>query len=122
MSDGVLVALDENEAVVELTAAMREADRAFEKVGGSTRHHVRDCLLPELEKMGLVLCRETVTPWVRADDRLPEAHTTVIVLRRGHFEPIAAQLDDDGEWMDAATHEIRRVTHWLPLPIRPEGS
>jgi hypothetical protein len=32
-----------------LTAAMREADRAFESVGGSTRHFVHDCLMPALE-------------------------------------------------------------------------
>lgn len=38
-----------------LTSAMREADRAFETVGGSTRHYVRDCLLPCLTKHQLVL-------------------------------------------------------------------
>jgi hypothetical protein len=38
-----------------LTAAMREADKTFERVGGSTRHYVRDCLLPILEKHGLRL-------------------------------------------------------------------
>jgi hypothetical protein len=48
-------ALAPDEAVKRLTAAMREADRLFEQVGGSTRHHVRDCLLPILEKHGLLL-------------------------------------------------------------------
>lgn len=43
--------------VAEVTAALREADRAFEKVGGSTRHHVRDCLFPALEKHGLLVVR-----------------------------------------------------------------
>lgn len=38
-----------------MTAAMREADQTFERVGGSTRHHVRDCLLPILAKHGLEL-------------------------------------------------------------------
>jgi ribosomal protein L44E len=38
-----------------MTAAMREADRTFEKTGGSTRHHIRDCLLPVLAKHGLEL-------------------------------------------------------------------
>jgi hypothetical protein len=42
-----------NELATRLTEVMRKADRAFEKVGGSTRHHVRDCLIPELEEAGL---------------------------------------------------------------------
>src|SRR5687768_4282169 len=48
---------DESDAelVRRMTAAMREADKTFERVGGSTRHHVRDCLLPVLEKHGLEL-------------------------------------------------------------------
>lgn len=45
----------EKELVVRLTRAMREADCSFERVGGSTRHHVRDHLLPVLEKHGLKL-------------------------------------------------------------------
>ena len=46
---------EDHEIVRRLTAAMREADRAFEGLhgGGSTRHHVRDCLLPILAKHGL---------------------------------------------------------------------
>lgn len=43
------------ELIRRMTAAMREADKTFERVGGSTRHHVRDCLLPVLEKHGLEL-------------------------------------------------------------------
>jgi hypothetical protein len=42
----------------EFTAAMRAADECFERVGGSTRHYVRDCLWPELQKRGLTLTRE----------------------------------------------------------------
>jgi hypothetical protein len=45
----------EAELVRRMTAAMREADETFERVGGSTRHHVRDCLLPVLIKHGLRL-------------------------------------------------------------------
>ena len=45
----------EAELVRRMTAAMREADETFERVGGSTRHHVRDCLLPILAKHGLEL-------------------------------------------------------------------
>lgn len=44
---------DEDEIVKRLTLAMREADRTFERVGGSTKHHVRDCLIPVLDKYKL---------------------------------------------------------------------
>ncbi len=36
-----------------LTAAVREADLHFEKVGGSSRHYVRDYLLPALAEAKL---------------------------------------------------------------------
>lgn len=40
-----------------ITQAVREADAHFERVGGSSRHWVRDCFLPMLEKHGLeVVC------------------------------------------------------------------
>jgi len=52
--DALVIPPDENPEIVRrLTAAMREADRTFQRVGGSTRHHVRDCLLPILAKHGL---------------------------------------------------------------------
>lgn len=41
-----------------ITAAIREADIMFEKVGGSTRHYVRDCLLPIMKKHGLIVVRD----------------------------------------------------------------
>jgi hypothetical protein len=44
-----------NKLLQRMTAAMREADRTFERTGGSTRHHIRDCLLPILAKHGLEL-------------------------------------------------------------------
>lgn len=43
--------------VDEFTRVMREADRAFESVGGSARHHVRDCLFPVMEREGMVVVR-----------------------------------------------------------------
>lgn len=38
-----------------LTAALRDADLTFEKAGGSTRHYVRECLLPALAARGLTI-------------------------------------------------------------------
>ena len=51
------VFLDEKEIIRELTSAIRSADRTFETAGGSTRHYVSDCLIPELQKRGLSICR-----------------------------------------------------------------
>ena len=45
----------EAELIRRMTAAMREADPIFERVGGSTRHYVRDCLMPVLAKHRLQL-------------------------------------------------------------------
>jgi hypothetical protein len=49
---------EDTEVVNAVTAAMREADRVFEKVGGGTRHHVRDCLLPVLNRNGWRVVRD----------------------------------------------------------------
>ena len=47
----------------EITKAVREADNAFETVGGSTRHWVRECLLPALQVRGFVIIRlNSLTP------------------------------------------------------------
>jgi hypothetical protein len=46
------------EMIAEITSAMRAADERFEKVGGSSRHFVRECLLPELQARGLKIVRE----------------------------------------------------------------
>lgn len=43
---------DDAETVNALTAIVREADRTFEQVGGSSRHWVRDCFLPMLNREG----------------------------------------------------------------------
>lgn len=42
-----------NDIARQLTQAVRNADRNFEKVGGSSRHYVHDCLLPALAEQGL---------------------------------------------------------------------
>lgn len=47
--------MDEHELLKRITAAVRTADKNFERVGGSSRHWVRDCFLPELEQHDLRL-------------------------------------------------------------------
>jgi hypothetical protein len=53
----------ESKITTEMTAIMREADQAFETVGGSTRHYVRDVLLPLMEQKGYAI--------VKKDERQP---------------------------------------------------
>lgn len=49
-----IVKQSESDGVVnQVTAVVREADRAFERSGGSSRHWVRDCFLPRLNESGL---------------------------------------------------------------------
>jgi hypothetical protein len=38
-----------------LTQAVREADKEFERCGGSSRHWVRECFLPALDAHGLLV-------------------------------------------------------------------
>jgi hypothetical protein len=38
--------------VAAITLIVREADEHFERVGGSSRHWVRDCFLPVLNRRG----------------------------------------------------------------------
>lgn len=45
--------MTEHELVAKITKVVRAADEEFKDVGGSTRHWVRDCLLPGLEEAGL---------------------------------------------------------------------
>lgn len=51
--------ITEKEGIEELTAIMREADVKFQTTGGSTRHYVRDLLLPMLQQKGLCFCKST---------------------------------------------------------------
>jgi hypothetical protein len=46
---------EDNNLIQLLTEIMREADDKFIITGGSTRHYVRDCLLPLLWENNLVI-------------------------------------------------------------------
>lgn len=47
--------MTKKELISTFTELMREADKRFENVGGSTRHYVRDVLLPLIEEKGFIL-------------------------------------------------------------------
>jgi len=57
-SHALLRVWHDTEMVNKLTAVVREADELFEKVGGSSRHWVRDCFVQILEKEGLRVVRQ----------------------------------------------------------------
>jgi len=50
------------ELVGTMTAIMREADKGFETSGGSTRHYIREQLLPLMERYGFKVVRASPTP------------------------------------------------------------
>ena len=54
--------------IEKVTRVVREADEAFKTVGGSTRHWVRDCLLPALDRAGIELFERNPTAESPAPD------------------------------------------------------
>ncbi len=49
-----------DDLIARITAAVRVADQRFESSGGSSRHWVRECLLPTLEEHRLVIVDQLV--------------------------------------------------------------
>lgn len=95
--------MSKNEKYVgEITAIMREADTAFEKVGGSTRHYVRDLLLPMMEDKGLFIYRVVGTAdgsapsWVKTED-WPTGLQGDVIARTNYKRHILAQVLPDGK-------------------------
>lgn len=70
------------EMVRRITAAVRAADKNFEQSGGSSRHWVAECLLPELEGAGLEIV-----------DKATAAEATQTVGLRNIARDYAAQRD-----------------------------
>jgi hypothetical protein len=121
--------LSESETVSLLTEAMRAADQAFERVGGSTRHHVRDCLMPELERMGLTIVRAdstSATRWVDCEERMPEPGDFAWIVWHGvvQEQPWEYTELDDGRmgWVHVESEITDGVSMWMPLPPPPKGS
>lgn len=101
---GAAEAVDQSEdveVVNAVTAAMREADQVFEKVGGSTRHHVRDCLLPVLNRMGWQVLRA-------ADATNPLSHRDEVLLKAIKLLEALADSCDVESGRDHAWRQCRR--------------
>lgn len=56
--------MSEEELIQLVAKAVRAADATFERVGGSTRHWVRDCLLPALRSEKLHIVGVSDTQWI----------------------------------------------------------
>jgi hypothetical protein len=98
---------EDTEVVNAVTAAMREADRVFEKVGGSTRHHVRDCLLPVLNRNGWrVVKAKPVCPCGLSDEPwhfngiCAEGSSTIVAPASG--APTSTPLDAKSSLLEQA--------------------
>lgn len=57
--------------------------------------------------------------WIPVQERLPERHMDVLVLRHEDIFDVAF-VDIDGDW--EAHGPINGVTHWMPLPPLPDHS
>jgi|ERR1044072_5607122 hypothetical protein len=53
------ISINDPQLADRITACMRIADEAFKTSGGSTKHYVRDVLLPILNREGLCFCTNT---------------------------------------------------------------
>lgn len=86
---------DDFDLVAAITRIVREADQVFERVGGSSRHWVRDCFLPLCNRAGLYVL-----------SRHREADTKVWYAEE-QVESIKAQLE-------TSAAEIARLKAMIP--------
>lgn len=57
---------EDGEIVTKVTAIVREADDVFQRVGGGSRHWVRDCFLPLLNRAGFEVVQSEAVTKLRA--------------------------------------------------------
>lgn len=60
--------------------------------------------------------------WIKVEDRLPDNTDYVLVYSPEHHLDIviADWWDKCPEWWDQGNVTIKGVTHWMPLPPKPE--
>lgn len=81
-----------------VTAVVREADQAFNTLGGGSRHWVRDCFLPLLNKAGLIVqpapaaVPEPQTTW--GGEPITEAFIDEVIQR---WDGIVAEAENEYE-------------------------
>jgi hypothetical protein len=100
-------------SISDFTELIREADRLFEKVGGSTRHFVRDCLLPLMEEKGMKLIFTDCAEWMAGEaDRLRPQKMGI-----GKLRALIHAFDSEQISMSKFLEEIN--LHFMPLPPKP---
>lgn len=87
--------------VAKITEIMREADLTFQTTGGSTRHYVRDLLLPMMEQAGLKIVDVTPSP-AKAEQEGP-----VLPLEDAIYEKVLKDYLDDG--IECGANTIRNA-------------
>lgn len=75
--------------VTAITAVVREADRAFQRVGGSSRHWVRDCFLPSLNNAGFAVRASVV-----ASPEAPHSEAAALRGRPGEPSPLTELIGE----------------------------
>jgi len=98
---------EDADIVRDITAIVREADETFQRVGGGTRHWVRDCFLPFLNQKGWIVTGAAIVrsarpspPPAEAQERYEAAVAQVLIelaflLPRGtdiRVHPIGVKL------------------------------
>lgn len=104
--------------VASLTLVMREADEAFEQVGGGTRHHVRECLLPAMEKHGISVLPATELAAMRA--RVAELEQQVAASSMCSEDAKAAQRMLMGETFPEAILRLEKQVAALADALEDE--
>lgn len=78
------------------TKAVRAADTKFKKVGGTSRHWIHECFLPELEREGLRLVDDNIRTYDPATEVKVsrEAAATSLSMLSGRGNVLSFDRDD----------------------------
>lgn len=96
---------------------MREADKAFQTVGGGTRHYLRECFLPILSEHGLAVVQLNGGEW-RAIESAPKDGTAMLLIDEDTDCPVVARWHNSAwrvAWDDSEYTTIGSLK-WRPLP------
>lgn len=75
---------------------------------------------------GEVLKVDGADGWTSVKDRLPEDCKKILVVNGHGYISISSLWRKDGSkwtWVDSTGHfnHVNDITHWMPLPLPPEG-
>lgn len=100
----------------ELAAALAQAN--VNEQSQAQQNHSEDAL-----NMVQSQAQQTESQWISVEERLPKAHTTVLVVT--NFDCIYTcrlpVIVAKNSALDLENGIRERFTHWMPLPPAPEG-